>query len=63
MPRETMLRETKRWQRPRRETLYKLPLVLEPQPGGAYRVSCQFLPESIAEGDMVYEAIADFSRS
>jgi len=38
-------------------TVYKLPLVLEPQPEGGYTVTCPFLPELITEGDSVQEAI------
>jgi antitoxin HicB len=38
-------------------TVYKLPLVLEPQPEGGYTVTCPLLPELITEGDSVPEAI------
>jgi len=38
-------------------TVYKLPLVLEPQPEGGYVVTCPLLPELITEGDSVAEAI------
>lgn len=38
-------------------TIYKLPLVLEPQPEGGYVVTCPFLPELITEGDNVQEAL------
>jgi antitoxin HicB len=38
-------------------TIYKLPLVLEPQPEGRYVVTCPFLPELITEGDDVQEAL------
>ncbi len=37
--------------------VYKLPLVLEPQPEGGYVVTCPLLPELITEGDTVEEAI------
>ncbi|OGO40230.1 MAG: hypothetical protein A2Z03_02410 [Chloroflexi bacterium RBG_16_56_8] len=37
--------------------LYKLPLVLEPQPEGGYVVTCPLLPELITEGETVQEAI------
>ena len=40
-------------------TVYKLPLVLEPQPEGGYVVTCPFLPELITEGDTVQEALAN----
>lgn len=39
------------------ETLYKLPLVLDPQPEGGYTVTCPILPELITEGDTVREAL------
>lgn len=39
------------------ETLYKLPLVLVPQPEGGYTVTCPLLPELITEGDTVREAL------
>jgi antitoxin HicB len=45
--------------RKRRETLYKLPLVLDPQPGGGYTVTCPLLPELITEGDTAQEALAN----
>jgi len=37
--------------------LYKIPLVLEPQPEGGYVVTCPLLPELITEGETVQEAI------
>jgi antitoxin HicB len=37
--------------------IYKLPLVLDPQPEGGYVVTCPFLPELITEGDTVQEAL------
>lgn len=37
--------------------VYKLPLVLEPQPEGGYLVTCPLLPELITEGETVQEAI------
>jgi len=37
--------------------LYKLPLVLEPQPEGGYVVTCPLLPELITEGETVQEAM------
>ena len=37
--------------------IYKLPLLLEPQPEGGYVVTCPLLPELITEGDTVQEAI------
>ena len=38
-------------------TVYKLPLVLQPQPGGGYVITCPLLPELITEGDTVQEAL------
>ena len=37
--------------------IYKLPLVLEPQPEGGYTVTCPLLPELITEGDTVQDAL------
>jgi antitoxin HicB len=37
--------------------IYKLPLLLEPQPEGGYVVMCPLLPELITEGDSVEEAM------
>ncbi len=39
------------------EAIYKLPLVLEPQPEGEYTVTCPLLPELVTEGDTMREAI------
>jgi len=33
------------------ETIYKLPLVLEPQPEGGYTITCPLLPKLITEAD------------
>ena len=41
------------------ETLYKLPLVLQPAPEGGYTVTCPLLPELITEGDTVREALGN----
>lgn len=38
-------------------TIYKLPLVFEPQPEGGFTVTCPFLPELITEGDSIKEAL------
>ncbi len=43
------------------KAIYKLPLVLEPQPEGGYTVRCPILPELITEGDTVKEAMANAS--
>lgn len=37
--------------------LYKLPLVLTPQPEGGYTVTCPLLPELVTEGDTVEEVM------
>ena len=37
--------------------IYKLPLVLEPQPEGGYVVTCPLLPELITEGDNIQDAL------
>ena len=37
--------------------IYKLPLVLDPQPEGGYVVTCPLLPELITEGENVQEAL------
>jgi len=37
--------------------IYKLPLVLEPQPEGGYVVTCPLLPELITEGENVENAL------
>lgn len=39
--------------------IYKLPLVLDPQPEGGYTVTCPLLPELITEGDSVQEALSN----
>jgi antitoxin HicB len=42
--------------------VYKLPLVLEPQPEGGYTITCPILPELITEADTledVYRHVAD----
>ena len=37
--------------------VYKLPLVLDPQPEGGYTVTCPLLPELVTEGDSVDDAL------
>jgi antitoxin HicB len=39
-----------------KEKLFKLPLVLEPQPEGGYTVTCPLLSELITEGDNLSKA-------
>lgn len=46
---------------PKHETIYKLPLVLDPQPEGGYTVTCPLLPELITEGDTAEEALDNVS--
>lgn len=43
------------------KAIYKLPLVMEPQPEGGYTVTCPLLPELITEGDSVQDAIQNAS--
>ena len=43
------------------ERLYKLPLVLDPQPEGGYTVTCPIVPELITEGDTSNEALSNVS--
>ena len=40
-------------------TLYKLPVVLEPQPEGGYTITCPILPELITEADTLDEVQAN----
>ncbi len=41
--------------------IYKLSLVLEPQPEGGYVVTCPLLPELITEGETVQGALQNAS--
>ena len=41
--------------------IYKLPLVLDPQPEGGFTVTCPILPELITEGDTIEEALENVS--
>ncbi|MFZ4658070.1 MAG: type II toxin-antitoxin system HicB family antitoxin [Caldilineaceae bacterium] len=36
-------------------SIYKLPLILEPQPEGGYTITCAILPELITEADSIEE--------
>lgn len=38
--------------------LYKLPLLLTPQPEGGFTVTSPLLPELVTEGDTIEEALA-----
>lgn len=42
-------------------SVYKLPLVLDPQPEGGFTVTCPLLPELITEGDTVEDALNNVS--
>jgi antitoxin HicB len=37
------------------DNLYKLPLVLDPQPEGGWTITCPVLPELITEADTIEE--------
>ena len=37
----------------------RIPVVLDPQPGGGYTVTSPLLPELVTEGDTVSEALAN----
>ncbi len=39
--------------------IYKVPLVLAPQPEGGYTVTSPVLPELVTEGDTLEEAVAN----
>ena len=39
--------------------LYKVPLLLSPQPEGGFTVTSPLLPELVTEGDSVDEALAN----
>jgi antitoxin HicB len=41
------------------ETLYKIPLILDPQPEGGYTITCPLLPELVTEGDTAEEALSN----
>lgn len=41
--------------------VYKLPLVLTPQPEGGFTVTCPLLPELVSEGDTVADALENAS--
>ena len=38
---------------------YKIPLILEPQPGGGYTVTSPLLPELVTQGDTLEEALSN----
>ena len=39
------------------DNIYKLPLLLEPQPEGGYTITCPLLPNLITEADTLDEVI------
>lgn len=41
------------------ETIYKLPLILDPQPEGGYTITCPIWPELITEADNADEVNAN----
>lgn len=43
------------------QQIYKLPLVLEPQPEGGWTITCPILPELITEADTLDEIIPNVS--
>lgn len=45
------------------EQIYRLPLVLEPQPGGGFTITCPLLPELITEADTLAEVGPNVSEA
>jgi antitoxin HicB len=43
------------------DEVFKIPLVLAPQPEGGYTVTSPVLPELVTEGDTIDEALANVS--
>jgi len=43
------------------QNIYRLPLVLEPQPEGGYTITCPLLPELITEADTFEEVLPNVS--
>ena len=43
------------------EQVYRLPLVIEPQPEGGYTVTCPLLPNLITEADTMDEVVPNVS--
>jgi antitoxin HicB len=43
------------------KNIYKIPLVLEPQPEGGYMVTCPLLPNLITEADTLEDVIPNVS--
>ena len=42
-------------------SIFKLPLVLEPQPEGGYTITCPLLPELVTEADELDEIVPNVS--
>ncbi len=43
------------------ENVYKLPLVLEPQPEGGYTITCPLLPNLVTEADTLNDVLPNVS--
>ena len=43
------------------QSVYRLPLLLEPQPEGGYTITCPLLPELITEADTLDEVMPNVS--
>lgn len=43
------------------KNIYKIPLVLEPQPEGGYTITCPLLPNLITEADKLEDVIPNVS--
>jgi antitoxin HicB len=43
------------------KNIYKLPLILEPQPEGGYTITCPLLPNLVTEADSLEEVIPNVS--
>jgi antitoxin HicB len=45
------------------KSVYKLPLLLEPQPEGGYTITCPILPELITEADSLQDVYANVANA
>jgi antitoxin HicB len=43
------------------QNIYRLPLILEPQPEGGYTITCPLLPGLITEADTIEEVMPNVS--
>lgn len=43
------------------QNIYKLPLLLEPQPEGGYTITCPLLPNLVTEADTLEEVMPNVS--